>query len=459
MISEFSTIAAICTAQSPGAVGLIRISGQNAQEIADKVFVCAKSSVKLFDTAANSFLYGKIVDENGQKIDEAIALNFLAPKSYTGENVVELSCHGGMFVMQKVLNAVIKAGARIASPGEFSKRAFLNGKFDLAQAEAIMDIISAQNEQAAKIAIGTKDGALSKGIEKITQELVNIASHLSAWADYPDDDVPQIDEDMLKSSLKNAETKLNELITSFDKGKIIRDGVETAIVGKPNAGKSTLMNLLAGCQKSIVTHIAGTTRDVVEERVVFSNIVLNLADTAGMRNTEDPVEKIGVQIAKDKMSTAQLVFAVFDCSEKLTEDDFSMIENLDGVPSIAVINKSDLESKIDTKFIEENFESVVYISAKEGNGLEALETAVENIFHTKNLDDTALMLNTQRQKDIALRAYECLVEAKNAYDFGMTLDAVTVCVEDAIKALLELCGKSVSEEVVNSVFEKFCVGK
>ncbi len=459
MILEFGTIAAICTALSPGAVGIIRISGEKAQEVADKIFIPAKKGVKLEDSAPNTFYYGKIVDEDGEKIDEAIALNFIAPKSYTGENVVELSCHGGIYVLQKVLNLVVKAGARLAAPGEFSKRAFLNGKFDLSQAEAVMDIISAKNEQAAKIALAAKDGALSKGIEKITEELVNIAAHLSAWADYPDDDVPQIDENMLTLSLNNANEEITRLINSFDRGKILKDGVETAIIGRPNAGKSTLMNLLAGSQKSIVTHIAGTTRDVVEERVVLSNIVLNLADTAGMRSTDDPVEKIGVQIAKDKMKTAQLVFAVFDCSEELSEDDFSMIENLKSTAAIAIINKNDLESKIDSDFIEKNFDSIVYISAKDGTGLLELEAAVENIFHTKNLDDTAAMLNTQRQKDTALRAHDSVIQAKNAYEMGMTLDAVTVCVEDAIKALLELSGKSVSEEVVNSVFEKFCVGK
>ncbi len=459
MSLNLETIAAITTAQAPSAVGIIRISGSRAQEIADKIFVPTKNGASLERSAENTFLYGKIVDETGNKIDEAIALNFVAPKSYTGENVVELSCHGGSFILSQVLDLVINAGARTAQAGEFSKRAFLNGKMDLTQAEAVMDIISAKNKQSARLAMGAKDGLLSKKVDTVTENLITIASHLSAWADYPDDDVPQIDEQMLKDSLALSIIEIETLLNSFGAGKILKDGVHTAIVGRPNAGKSTLMNLLAGCQKSIVTHIAGTTRDVVEESVMLGNIALNLSDTAGIRETDDPVESIGVKIARDKMQTAQLVFAVFDFSEELNSDDIKMIEDLKDVPSIAVINKSDLESRVDTQFIEQNFEYVVYISALSGTGLQELTDAVEKIFHTENLDASVAVLNTLRQKETALRAFDSVKEADFAYQMGMTLDAVTVCVEDAIKALLELSGKSVSEEVVNAVFEKFCVGK
>ena len=453
-----STISAIATPLAPGGIGVIRISGENAQEIADKVFVSV-SGKKLAETEGYRALYGYVTDEKGQKLDECVALNFIAPRSFTGENVVELSCHGGVYIMKKLLSAVFAAGARPAGPGEFTRRAFMNGKMDLAQAESIMDIISAQGEQAARAAMSVKEGSLSHKIDSITDSLIDLGAHLAAWADYPDDDIPQVDEEMLKERLDSAEEALNKLLSTFDTGKILREGVDTVIAGKPNAGKSTLMNLLSGCERSIVTSYAGTTRDIVEETIMLGDIPLLLADTAGIRETDDPVEKIGVDLALGRVKRAQLVMAVFDSSAELTEDDIRLIEDLQNIPSIAIVNKTDLQQVMDIEYIKEKFSHIVYISALKGEGVEELKNAAEELLKTRNFDTSGGVLYSERQRDDARKALECIREAKDAMYLGFTLDAVTVSTEGAVGYLLELTGKRVSDAVVDSVFEKFCVGK
>lgn len=453
-----STIAAISTPIAPGGIGVIRVSGQSARDICDKVFRSV-SGKKLCDIGGYQALYGGVYSVGGEKLDECVALNFVAPKSFTGENTVELSCHGGLFILRKVLEALYHYGARPAEAGEFTKRAFLNGKMDLAQAESVMDLINASSSQSARAALSVKEGALSKKVGKITESLIDLGSHLAAWADYPDDDIPQVDDEMLSERLGFAEKELKNLIDSFDAGRIIRQGVSTVIVGKPNAGKSTLMNLLSGCERSIVTSIAGTTRDVVEESVMLGDIPLRLADTAGIRDTDNPVEKIGVEIAKNRLKSAELIFAVFDSSVPLTSEDIGLIEEIKGIPCVAVINKSDLESKIDMSYIENEFDNIVYISALNGEGINELISAVEKLFGTGGVDFTSGVLYSERQKNDALKAYEAVKEAKSAFENGFTLDAVTVSCEGAVSALLELTGQRASEEIVASVFEKFCVGK
>ncbi|MBC8533989.1 tRNA uridine-5-carboxymethylaminomethyl(34) synthesis GTPase MnmE [Clostridiales bacterium NSJ-40] len=452
------TIAAISTAQAPGGIGIIRISGSDAKTIASRVFVPAGSH-SVMETPGYHALYGTVFDAEGKRIDEAIALIFTAPKSFTGEDVVELSCHGGMYVLKQLLATVFAAGAAPADPGEFTRRAFLNGKMDLTRAEAVMQMISAQGESAARAAAEGNGGALARRIQKIRSRLVASAAHLSAWADYPEDEVPEITSDDLLSDLNFALSECQTLLSQFDAGRALREGVKTVIVGRPNVGKSTLMNLLAGCERSIVTEYAGTTRDVVEEVVLVGGIPLCLADTAGIRTTADPVEQIGVDRAKKRLESAQLVFAVFDSSENLEKEDLDLIQSIGSLPAIAVINKVDLPQVIDINCIKKHFKYLVYISAETGEGFSALESAVSDILNTNHLNPSEGMLYTERQRDAVRRAEICLEEAKTAVLAEMTFDAVTVSVEGAISAFLELTGERVSETVVDEVFSKFCVGK
>lgn len=452
------TIAAISTAAAPGGIGIIRISGNEARAVGDRVFRAA-SGETLSEAAGYTCRFGHVQDESGARLDECIATVFAAPKSFTGEDVVELSCHGGLFILKTVLQAVFAAGAAPAAPGEFTRRAFLNGKMDLAQAEAVMELISAQGREAMKAAQAGHDGALSRRIAAIRDDLTDVGAHLAAWADYPDDDIPQVDENMLKERLSAGHDALEALIHSFDGGRVLREGVVTVIAGKPNAGKSTLMNLLAGCERSIVTDLAGTTRDVVEETVLLGEIPLRLADTAGIRETEDRVEQIGVKIALDRVRTAQFVLAVFDASEALNDDDRAMMEAIGETPCVAVVNKSDLPQRIDMAEIEARFPAVVTISALSGDGLSALAEAAARVLQTAELNPNDGILYTERQRADAKDALACIEEAQDALLRGMTWDAVTVSLEGAVAALNELTGERVSDAVVDRVFEKFCVGK
>jgi tRNA modification GTPase len=451
------TVAAISTAQAPGAIGVVRISGPDAQNVADRVFVSAHGK-KLNGVRGYTALYGRVCDRDGD-IDEAIALNFRAPASFTGENVVELSCHGGIYVTRRLLKAVLEAGAVPAGPGEFTRRAFLNGKMGLTEAESVMEIIGAQGKQAAKAALAGHDGALEKKIASVREKLTAAAAHLDAWADYPEDDIPQVTPKELKTSLTSAKTDLESLLRGFEAGRALREGVETVIAGRPNAGKSTLMNLLAGCERSIVTQYAGTTRDVVEDTVILGGIPLRLADTAGIRRTDDPVESIGVDRAYGRIRTAQLVLAVFDSSQELDDADRDLTEKLRGTPCVAVVNKSDLPQKIDMEYIRNEYKQIVILSAATGAGMDDLRRAVTEVLETAQLDPSQGILFTERQRDAARRALDCVNEALDALDSGMTFDAVTVSVEAAVSVLLELTGERATEAVVDSVFHHFCVGK
>lgn len=450
-------IAAISTAQGCGGIGVIRVSGDKAIEICDKIFK-SKSDKKLVRMKGYTCAFGSVYC-NDEKIDECIATVFLAPHSYTGENVVELSCHGGMIVTRQVLRAVLDSGAAIAQPGEFTKRAFLNGKLDLTQAEAVMDIICAKSKDAAKAALSVKDGTLSQKINAVKDVLINKAAHLSAWADYPEEDISEVTFDELNDALNFAENELEKLLLSYDLGQTLKQGIDTVIIGKPNVGKSTLMNLLSGFEKSIVTDIPGTTRDIVEETVSIGNVVLNLCDTAGIRNSTDIVEKIGVDRAKDKLTKAMLAIAVFDSNRELNDDDLDILKSISNIECIAVINKSDLESKLDISEIEKVTSHVVYMSAKNAGGVEELIKEIENIAGTDKFDPNSAILANERQRTAAQNALAAIIDAKEALTIGMTYDAVTVSIEDAVSNLLQLTGESVTDTVVDSVFHNFCVGK
>lgn len=452
-----TTVAAISTPQGVGGIGIVRISGPRAREVAQKVFV-SRSGRRLEELKGYQALFGAVYDGK-EKIDEAIALNFAAPASYTGEDVVELSCHGGLYLLRRLLKAVFAAGAAPAGPGEFTRRAFLNGKIGLTEAESVMQLIGAQGQQAAKTALAGHDGALERRIARIRDLLIGAAAHLSAWADYPDDDIPEITPDALANTLAETKAELDLLLRQFDEGRVLREGVRTVIAGRPNVGKSTLMNLLAGCERSIVTEYAGTTRDVVEDTVLLGDVPLLLADTAGIHLTEDPVERIGVERAREQTRSAQLVLAVFDSSQELNAEDRELVSLIREVPAVAVINKSDLPTKIDIEYIKTNFKQYVYISARSGEGLPELQKAVAALLRTEQLNPEEGILFTERQRDAARRAGDCVSEALRAVEHGVTLDAVTVSIEGAVSALLELTGERATEAVVDSVFSHFCVGK
>ena len=452
-----STIAAISTGQAAGGIGVVRISGENALSVADRIFKTV-SGIKLEKLSGYKAAFGKVFFEE-KCVDEAVALVFKAPKSYTGEDVVEISCHGGLLVTKQVLRAALANGAVPAEAGEFTKRAFLNGKMDLTRAESVMNIISAKSEQAKSAALNTLDGALYKKISEISLSLKKIAAQMAAWVDYPDEEIDDLSDDKLKETLLTAKGELEKLIKSFDVGQIIIEGVETAIVGKPNVGKSTLMNLLSGCEKSIVTSVAGTTRDIVEETVTLGNNVLRLADTAGLHDTEDTVEKIGVDRTRQKLDRASLVLAVFDSSTEIDDEDMEIIKMCNGKNAVAIINKTDLNKNFNAEKINKNFENVVYLSAKDRNGIQDLVKAIEKTLGTADFDTSAATLMNERQLACCKAALQSIDEGIFALEIGMTRDALNVNIDVAVESLDTLTGEKATESVVNEIFSQFCVGK
>ena len=452
-----STITAISTANGPGGIGVIRISGDDAFTIGDKIFKGVNGK-KITDMQGYTAAYGFVYDGD-EKLDEVVVTVFKAPHSYTGENVLEISCHGGMYITKQVLRAVINSGAVAAQAGEFTQRAFLNGKMDLAEAEAVMDIISAKGKTQARAALACREGKISKEIFKVNDILVSCAAHLSAWADYPEEDIPEVESSTLSKDLNNAKKIVENLLKNYDAGMVLKNGVDTIIVGKPNVGKSTLMNQLTGYEKSIVTDIPGTTRDIIEETVVLGDITLNLSDTAGLRDTDNIVEQIGVDRARKKLETGGLILAVFDATDELNVEDVNLLKTISFLPSVAISNKTDQTSVIDVEFIKSLVKNVVFISAKNGEGIGELIGIIEKITGTASFDPSVATLATERQRDCAVKALDAINEAINALEIGMTLDAVTVSIEDAVQSILEITGERAGEVIVHSVFSKFCVGK
>lgn len=452
-----STIAAISTGMAAGGIGIVRISGEDSIKIADSIF-SSISGKKIADISGYSALYGKAVDGE-DVLDTAVALLFRAPKSYTGEDVVEISCHGGIYVTKRVLRAALSAGAVPAEPGEFTKRAFLNGKMDLTGAESVMNIISAQGVEAEKIALGILEGGLFKEIKKISDKLLYDMALLSAWVDYPYEEIEELSSENLGGDIRASMEGLEKLINNYDTGRIIMEGVDTAIVGRPNVGKSTLMNLLSGTERSIVTDIAGTTRDIVEDTVTLGGIVLHLSDTAGVRETDDAVESIGVDRAIKRLENAQLVLAVFDASRPFSDDDRRLMQLCKGKNAIGIINKTDLVKNYLAEELEENFCKLVFISAKTGEGKDELENAVVSVLGTENFDTSSAALINERQLECCKNALKELREAQKALALGLTMDAVTVCLDSAVESLLVLTGEKATESVVNEIFAHFCVGK
>ena len=453
-----TTIAAIATAPGAGGIAVVRLSGPESYAVAARVFHPANLNKNVEEAKGYTALFGSFV-EGDDAFDEGVALFFREPHSYTGEDVVELSCHGGSAVARRLVEACIAAGAAPAAPGEYTRRAFLNGKMSLTQAEAVMDMISADGKQGAALANASLSGALAKKIGAEKEALTGLQAHLAAWVDFPEEDVPELDDAHLHTVLGQVQQELDGLIKNYDAGAVLREGVDCAIVGRPNAGKSTLLNLLAGFDRAIVTPVAGTTRDVVEQAVQLGDIRLNLFDTAGLRQTDDAIEAEGIRRSWKKLDEAGLILAVFDGSEPLTREDLALAQRCAGRPAIALVNKEDKPTRFDAEIIAGDFAMVIPVCCQEEGSRKVIAAAVARLLGTNQIDPHAASLSGQRQLAAATRARDAVAGALDAVEGGFGLDAVSVCVDDALDALCELTGENASEAVINEVFERFCVGK
>jgi len=449
------SIAAVSTGNIVSAIGIIRLSGDDCIEIAEKVF--ALYNGKLTDAPERKLVLGELHDRNSRVIDQGMAVISRAPHSYTGENTVEFHCHGSPAVLAGGLEALYAAGAKPAQRGEFTKRAFLNGKLGLTQAEAVIDLIEAESTEAAANAAGQVGGVLQKKLAPIYDDLVNLCSHFHAVLDYPDEDIEDFGIDNYASSLQADTKALHTLLQTYNQGRILRQGAAAAIVGKPNVGKSSLLNALAGFDRVIVTEVAGTTRDTVEESVFVGSTRLRLIDTAGIRDTDDKIEAIGVERSKQAVTAADLVIFVCDGSKPLTEEDLAVIDICsEHQNAIALINKRDLGNAVDPSDLP--FLYVIEISAKDGTGLDQFADAVDTIFENETPCDGSVLTNV-RQYDAIRRAYEAMQRAIQVLKLGQTPDIVLTDIEEAMMSMGEVTGATVREDITARIFERFCVGK
>jgi len=450
------TIAAISTGLSVSAIGIIRMTGDDCAEIGNRVFIC-KNSKPLTEAPNRKLILGSLHDKQGRVIDSCCAIYTRGPHSYTGEDTVEFHCHGSPAVLAAGLEALYLAGARPAARGEFTKRAFLNGQLDLTQAEAVIDLIEADSSDAAANAAGQVGGRLQQKLDPIYDDLTNLCSHFHAVLDYPDEDIEDFGLESYESSLRADAKALNALLQTYGQGRILRSGVAAAIVGKPNVGKSSLLNALAGYDRVIVTEVAGTTRDTVEETVLVGSTRLRLIDTAGIRETEDRIEAMGVERSRQAVENADLVIFVCDGSQPLTEEDKAVIAFSSKLPrAIALINKSDLGNAVEPADLP--FATVIPICAKTGEGLAQLADTVDAMFASDTPCDGSILTNA-RQYDAIRRAHEAMLRALDGLAFGLTPDAVLTDVEEAIEAMGEVTGATVREDITARIFERFCVGK
>lgn len=452
-----STICAIATPAAVGGISVVRISGERAVEVAEKVFKPV-SGKPIAEMKGYTAAYGKIYD-GGERLDDGVLLVFKAPHSYTGEDTCEISCHGGIYVTRRVVTACLKAGAVPAAAGEFTKRALLNSKMSLTEAEAVADIISAQGEQILSCSNSQREGALYRRAEAISERIMDVSAQISAWIDYPEDDTPTVTGDWLTERLNEIKSELDELLSGYDTGRMLRNGISCVIVGKPNVGKSTIMNALAGVRRSIVSDIAGTTRDIVEETVNLNGAALLLSDCAGIRETDDEVEKIGVEIMLKKLENADIVLSVFDGSRVIEDEDRRLLGRLDGKTVVPIVNKSDLENRLDIAEIESRLGEPLIVSAKDENFAERLGSEISQRLNLGKLNASAGFLANERQRSCVIEAANAVGSALAAAISGITPDVIGVELERALDAIYELSGKRASDEVINEVFKRFCVGK
>lgn len=454
------TIAAIATAMSNSGIGIVRISGDEALEVADRIFRPKKGSRKVSDMETHTIHYGYVIDGE-EVVDEVMLLIMKAPRSYTCEDTIEIDCHGGVLVMKKILETVLKYGARPAEPGEFTKRAFLNGRIDLSQAESVIDVINAQNELALKSSVSQLQGAVLEKIKDIRAVVLHEIAFIESALDDPEhvslDGYPK----QLHGIMSDAHAKVKKLLDSSDNGKMLKEGINTAIVGKPNAGKSSLLNILVGEERAIVTEIAGTTRDILQEQIQIGGIGLNVIDTAGIRDTEDIVEKIGVNKSREYIEKADLIIYVVDSSTELDENDQEIIEAIQDKKAIVLLNKSDLDAKTDATVLEKRLNKpILSISAKNNTGIHELEKLIEEMFFSGKLSfNDEVYITNIRQKNALAEAESSLKMVLQSIDDGMPEDFFTIDMMNAYEVLGTIIGESVGEDLVNEIFSKFCMGK
>lgn len=458
VLTQYDTIAAIATPIGEGGISIIRVSGENALEIVNKIF----RGANLNKVASHTIHYGHIIDyANKDVVDEVLVTVMLAPKTFTRENTVEVSCHGGLLVTQKILQLILDNGARMATPGEFTKRAFINGRIDLTQAESIMDIIEAKTDRARQVAMKQLEGGLLFEIRKLRQELLNTMAHEEVNIDYPEYDMDDVTSKEMYDKAQQVIKEIDKLLATAQEGKVVRSGLATAIVGRPNVGKSSLLNYLSKEEKAIVTNIAGTTRDTLEEYVSLKGILLKLIDTAGIRQTDDIVEKIGVERSKRSITESDLVLLLINSSEELTEEDQKLLELTQDKKRIVILNKADQVAKITKKDIQKITDSpIVTISVLKKQNMIGLEEAIKSLFLQGITDSKSeVMVTNQRQNDLLRKAKQSLIEAIEAINDNMPLDLVQIDLKEAWDSLGEITGDTAPDELITQLFSKFCLGK
>lgn len=451
-----STIAAISTAPGIGGIGIIRMSGEECFKILERFF----EPINNTQIKGYTMKYGKIIND-GKIIDEVLVSYFVAPKSYTTENMCEINSHGGRVIMKQILELCLKYGAELAEPGEFTKRAFLNGRIDLTQAEAVIDVINSKTEKEARASVNQLEGNLSRKISEIRKDLIAGMADIEVTIDYPEYDVEEYTNSQVLDLLNRNKRKIDELLQSFSNGKILRDGIKTAIIGRPNAGKSSLLNLLLNEERAIVTDIEGTTRDSIEEYISIKGIPFKIIDTAGIRSTEDKVEKIGVDKALEIAQNSDLIISIFDISKDITEEDKKILEILENKNAIIVLNKIDLiDNCSDTGVFDNRSKDIVKISTKTQEGIDnLLNLMVEKVSNDEVKTDGEIMVINARHKDLVSKAEKSLEKAIETLKSGMPIDVISIYIKEILEQLGKITGETVTDDIINEIFSKFCLGK
>ncbi|MBK5241130.1 tRNA uridine-5-carboxymethylaminomethyl(34) synthesis GTPase MnmE [Clostridium sp.] len=458
-MKEFDTIAAIATSIGEAGISIIRVSGDKAIEMVGSIFL-GKKNRGLHDIKPYTMRYGHIIDKNGSRLDEVIISYMKGPKSFTAEDTIEINCHGGVVGTNIILKEIIRAGARMAEPGEFTKRAFLNGRIDLSEAEAVIDIIRAKTELSLKSALMQSEGTISREIKIIRNKLLTVIAHIEATVDYPEEDMEEVTAEKVNEDVTALISEIDMLLSTADEGKILREGLSTVIVGKPNVGKSSLLNALVKEKRAIVSDIPGTTRDAIEEYINIEGIPIKIVDTAGIRETEDVVEKIGVEKSKEKIDEADLVILILDLSSKIENEDRQIIEYIKDKKYIVLLNKSDLGGKIEMSELK-NLKSkyITNVSIKTGEGLDHVKEYIKDLFFNGEIKTEGIFVTNNRHKQALIRASENLESSLKALEYTKAIDLASIDIRNAWTNLGEITGESLEEDIIHKIFSEFCLGK